>query len=157
MAKYPGTQTERPDNQTMARLCNYHWPGNVRQLQNCIKKQMVLNSWDKIFEELSDDAHLPETEQFCDPAFPFDNEPGNRRMRILSEFIDLSTSSEKLFEDISLKKIKKLASDKVEKEVIIFVLEKVGWNRSRAAKILKVSYKTLLYKMNEFQVSPPVK
>ncbi|MBT7630464.1 MAG: sigma-54-dependent Fis family transcriptional regulator, partial [Desulfobacula sp.] len=79
------------------------------------------------------------------------------RTRIISEFVDLSTSSDKLFEDISLKKIKKLASDKVEKEVITFVLEKVGWNRSRASKILKISYKTLLYKMNEFKVHPPVK
>ena len=35
--------------------------------------------------------------------------------------------------------------------MITFVLEKVGWNRSRAAKILKISYKTLLYKMNEFK------
>ena len=88
--------------------------------------------------------------------FPHDEE-NNDRMSIISEFVDLSTSSDKLFEDISLKKIKKLASDKVEKEVITFVLEKVGWNRSRAAKILKISYKTLLYKMSEFEVSPPVK
>jgi DNA-binding NtrC family response regulator len=90
------------------------------------------------------------------PDYPFDSEAGKRRMKIISEFVDMSTSSEKLFEDISLKKIKKLASDKVEKEVIIFVLEKVGWNRSKAAKILKVSYKTLLYKMSEFNVNPPV-
>lgn len=162
-------QAERPDSRTMERLCNYPWPGNVRQLQNCIKKQMVLNSWDKIFEELPDAAYNTETSssentsqgQLAGSAIHssehrFDNDPGNRRLRIISEFVDLSTSSEKLFEDISLKKIKKLASDKVEKEVILFVLEKVGWNRSRAAKILKVSYKTLLYKMNEFDVNPPM-
>ncbi|WP_249037229.1 helix-turn-helix domain-containing protein [Desulfobacter hydrogenophilus] len=130
---------------------------------------MVLNSWDKIFEELPDAAYNTETSssentsqgQLAGSAIHssehrFDNDPGNRRLRIISEFVDLSTSSEKLFEDISLKKIKKLASDKVEKEVILFVLEKVGWNRSRAAKILKVSYKTLLYKMNEFDVNPPM-
>ena len=29
---------QKPDSQIMARLCSYHWPGNVRQLQNCIKK-----------------------------------------------------------------------------------------------------------------------
>jgi DNA-binding NtrC family response regulator len=44
----------------------------------------------------------------------------------------------------------------VEKEVIAFILEKVGWNRSQAAKILKISYKTLLYKMKEFEVKPPL-
>ena len=166
MSEYPQAQTERPDSQTMARLCSYYWPGNVRQLQNCIKKQMVLNSWDKIFEELPDGAYTPESSFSEDiskvpaagdmHADPFETEPESNRLKIISEFVDLSTSSEKLFEDISLKKIKKLASDKVEKEVITFVLEKVGWNRSKAAKILKISYKTLLYKMNEFNVNPPL-
>lgn len=165
MSEYPQAEAGRPDSQAMARLCSYHWPGNVRQLQNCIKKQMVLNSWDKIFEELSDDTFPADTSSaeeglpdatIHSPAASLSNEPGNHRHRIISEFVDLSTSSDKLFEDISLKKIKKLASDRVEKEVITFVLEKVGWNRSKAAKILKVSYKTLLYKMSEFDVNPPV-
>ena len=45
----------------------------------------------------------------------------------------------------------------MEKEIIAFILEKVGWNRSHAAKILKISYKTLLYKMKELEVKPPLK
>ena len=169
---YPEAEAAKPDSEIMTRLCSYPWPGNVRQLQNCIKKQMVLNSWDKIFEELpKEQSHtsgaLPEnaaqslqpTSSQSTPAaplHPYHSETNNERLKIISEFVDLSTSSDKLFEDISLKKIKKLASDKVEKEVITFVLEKVGWNRSKAAKILKVSYKTLLYKMSEFDVNPPI-
>lgn len=161
-SEYPNNQGSKPDAEALSRLCSYSWPGNVRQLQNCIKKQMVINSWDKIFEELPKDPVTKTPDAISSPSIstrtsPFLNEVNQERMSIISEFVDLSTSSEKLFEDISLKKIKKLASDKVEKEVITFVLEKVGWNRSRAAKILKVSYKTLLYKMNEFKVSPPVK
>ena len=58
------------------------------------------------------------------------------------------------FEDLSLKEIKKIASGRVEKEVIAFILEKVGWNRSLAAKILKISYKALLYKINDLEVQP---
>ena len=167
-SEYPNSQGSKPDSAILKRLCAYPWPGNVRQLQNCIKKQMVLDSWGKIFEELPRDtgSQVPvmapegpaaplELTPSAAPAFADDQ--NQRRMDIISEFVDLSTSSEKLFEDISLKKIKKLASDKVEKEVITFVLEKVGWNRSRAAKILKVSYKTLLYKMSEFDVHPPLK
>jgi len=170
LLKHPKSKAEKPDSHTMERLCRYPWPGNVRQLQNCIKKLMVLNSWDKIFEELpnhdadttgsSSSENTPQAQLggsgMHSPGYQLDSDSGNRRLRIISEFVDLSTSSEKLFEDISLKKIKKLASDKVEKEVIIFVLEKVGWNRSKAAKILKVSYKTLLYKMSEFDVNPPI-
>lgn len=161
-SEYPENHGTKPDPDTLVKLCNYPWPGNVRQLQNCIKKQMILNSWEKIFDELPKEHPEIFTQNQTDarndePQFPSQNEFSTDRASIISEFVDLSTSSEKLFEDISLKKIKKLASDRVEKEVIIFVLEKVGWNRSRAAKILKISYKTLLYKMNEFGISPPVK
>jgi len=161
-SEYPDNQGSRPDSDVLAKLCNYPWPGNVRQLQNCIKKQMILNSWEKIFEELPKEhpeiaSPLLNENQQNGSSYYTNNGFSNDRTRIISEFVDLSTSSDKLFEDISLKKIKKLASDKVEKEVITFVLEKVGWNRSRASKILKISYKTLLYKMNEFEVHPPVK
>jgi two-component system, NtrC family, response regulator AtoC len=161
-SEYPDNQGSRPDSDVLTKLCNYPWPGNVRQLQNCIKKQMILNSWGKIFEELPKehpkiDSPLLNENQQNGSSYYTNNGFSNDRTKIISEFVDLSTSSDKLFEDISLKKIKKLASDKVEKEVITFVLEKVGWNRSRASKILKISYKTLLYKMNEFEVHPPVK
>ncbi|MCP3876206.1 MAG: sigma-54-dependent Fis family transcriptional regulator [Desulfobacteraceae bacterium] len=165
-SEYPNSNGSKPDSDTLAKLCQYEWPGNVRQLQNCIKKQMVLDSWAKIFDELPKEQEsipqLPEGDQQNNVPLSATNEFATNEFAtnqttIISEFVDLSTSSEKLFEDISLKKIKKLASDRVEKEVITFVLEKVGWNRSRAAKILKISYKTLLYKMNEFKVHPPVK
>ncbi len=161
-SEYPDNQGSRPGSDVLEKLCNYPWPGNVRQLQNCIKKQMILNSWEKIFDELPKE-HPEIASQILNEnlqngsSYYTNNGFSNDRTRIISEFVDLSTSSDKLFEDISLKKIKKLASDKVEKEVITFVLEKVGWNRSRASKILKISYKTLLYKMNEFEVHPPVK
>ena len=45
--------------------------------------------------------------------------------------------------------------DHVEKEVIAYVLEKTGWNRSKATKILNISYKTLLYKIRDLGVEPP--
>ena len=123
---------------------------------------MVLNSWKKVFDELPNEYQNDPGDTLTDDqltnAQSFEhNEFDNTPVSIISEFFDLSTSSDKLFEDISLKKIKKMASDKVEKEVIGFVLDKVGWNRSKAAKILKISYKTLLYKMTEFEVQPPVK
>lgn len=56
--------------------------------------------------------------------------------------------------DFSLKKYKKLVADKVEKDLISYVLEKTGWNRTRATQILKVSYKTLLTKIKELEVKP---
>jgi DNA-binding NtrC family response regulator len=57
----------------------------------------------------------------------------------------------------SLKTIRKKALDRVEKEVISHVLGKTGWNRSKATKILKISYKTLLYKISDLGITPPSK
>ena len=45
--------------------------------------------------------------------------------------------------------------DQVEREVINHVLVKTGWNRSKASRILKVSYKTLLQKIGELGIAPP--
>ena len=45
--------------------------------------------------------------------------------------------------------------DHVEKEVISYVLEKTGWNRSKATKVLNISYKTLLYKIRDLGIEPP--
>ncbi len=154
-SEYGTYHSQKPDAEMMEKLVNYPWPGNIRQLQNCIKKQMVLDSWEKIFSELPHDEPEIDIETGSQESTRGQNQGTGRSL--IAEFVDLSTSSEKLFEDISLKKIKKKASDRVEKEVISFVLEKVGWNRSKAARILKISYKTLLYKITEFQISPPDK
>jgi DNA-binding NtrC family response regulator len=56
---------------------------------------------------------------------------------------------------LSLKKIKKKAQDIVEREVISHVLENTNWNRSKAAKILKISYKTLLTRIKDLNLRPP--
>ena len=55
---------------------------------------------------------------------------------------------------LSLKKIGKKTSDFVEKQVISYVLDKTGWNRSKANKILGISYKTLLAKIHELDLTP---
>jgi DNA-binding NtrC family response regulator len=43
----------------------------------------------------------------------------------------------------------------IEKEVISHVLNQTGWNRTKASKILKISYKTLLYKISDLDIMPP--
>lgn len=152
---YPQCQHNKPDSRTLDQLCEYPWPGNVRQLKNIIMHQMVLNSWDKIFDELPQEYPEPSNSSLEEDRIQYFDHYETRSIRTISQFIDLTKRPDKLFENISLKKIKKLAADRVEKEVISFVLEKSDWNRSRAAKILKINYKTLRYKMKEFDVYPP--
>jgi DNA-binding NtrC family response regulator len=57
-------------------------------------------------------------------------------------------------EKINLKKMSKNVKDRAEKRIISYVLEQTNWNKSPAAKILKISYKTLLYKIADFDITP---
>jgi DNA-binding NtrC family response regulator len=55
---------------------------------------------------------------------------------------------------LSLKKVRKKEQDRVEKAFISYVLEKTGWNRGKAATVLEISYKTLLYKIKDLDIKP---
>ena len=68
---------------------------------------------------------------------------------IVADIADLKNEASRDLSSFSLKKIKKKALDRIEREVISYVLQKTDWNRSKASKILKVSYKTLLQKIRE--------
>ena len=72
-----------------------------------------------------------------------------------SDFFEFDTKDPPDLSTLSLKKIKKKAIVRVEKEIISYVLEKTGWNRSKATKILNISYKTLLYKIKNLEIEPP--
>ena len=55
---------------------------------------------------------------------------------------------------VSLKRIARQAADAAEREVILLVLERTEWNRARAAKLLEISYRALLYKIKNFGLRP---
>ena len=71
------------------------------------------------------------------------------------DFLGFDIQKQTDLSSLSLKKIRKKALDHVEKEVIAYVLEKTGWNRSKATKVLNISYKTLLYKIRDLGIEPP--
>lgn len=98
----------------------YHWPGNIRQLENLIRSYVLIGSEEALVAEL-----MPE-------------EP---RGGITTE-IDLS-------EPISLKRITKQATQDLERQIILKVLQANSWNRQKTAKWLQISYRSLLYKLSE--------
>jgi transcriptional regulator with PAS, ATPase and Fis domain len=135
-----------PSPKTIDKLCIYHWPGNVRELQNVLKRIMILGEGEKSIDDMLNgqiiqkqplELQSPETKQ----PIPIGLWGGNGEN-------SLSLDS------FSLKRVTKKAIARVEKEMISYVLEKTGWNRSKAAKILKISYKTLLYKITDLDINP---
>jgi transcriptional regulator with GAF, ATPase, and Fis domain len=130
----------------IAKLSGYSWPGNVRELQNVLQRMIVLGENDETV-----DAMLTGVVRGQGTGSSRSNPH-----RPVSFIGALAASGEKPdLSQMALKKIRKKALDQVEREVINHVLVKTGWNRSKASRILKVSYKTLLQKIGELGIAPP--
>jgi len=95
------------------------WPGNIRELENCMARYVVLGS-----EEA------------------FDVERAERKPHRF-------TWKETEDGTIPLKRISQQVTRKMERELILRVLQDNHWNRRRAAEILKISYRALLYKVRQ--------
>src|SRR3989441_1221401 len=114
--------------ETTARLLEYSWRGNVRELENMIRRIVVLGDGEQVFENLV----------------------GRRQPIGPSAGPSASLSAE------GLRDIARRGAQEAERKALAEVLERVQWNRAEAARILKVSYKTLLNKISECQLRPPL-
>jgi two-component system response regulator AtoC len=140
---------EKPSAKVINRLCSYSWPGNVRELQNVLKRMLVLGDCNQIADELFNSERLGAS----------DNEQAGELSHnaSLTKILDLQGKNSPDNQSFSLKTAKKNAVEMVEREIISHVLERTDWNRSKASKILKISYKTLLYKISDLNIIPPEK
>ena len=143
-AQFAGKALRIPLADVIQRLCAYRWPGNVRELQNVLKRIMILGDGEEGLNGLL--AVSPPPAAVPTPA-------GLGQALVPGGVLDPHELND--LSALSLKKVRKRAMDKVEKEVITYVLAKTGWNRSKATKILKISYKTLLYKIKDLGIEPP--
>lgn len=117
-------QIKNISKQAVDQLLNYHWPGNIRDLQNAIQSAMILCKEGTITRE-----YLP--------------------MRIKGHpSIEVTKTEFDSGLDENLKSI----SSKLEKELIIEALSKCNYNRTDTAIYLKISRKTLFNKMKQFDL-----
>ena len=143
-----GRPISKPGERIIEKMISYHWPGNVRQLQNVILKTIVLGNWEEVLSEFSEERHDTnsselETEEPVCSSSPNMNPFSNLELNVKS------------LESLSLKEINKKLQNKVETEVISYVLNQTGWNRKRAAKLLDISYRAILYKIKELNLENP--
>ncbi|MFO7713472.1 sigma-54 interaction domain-containing protein [Desulfosarcina sp.] len=140
---------EKPGAKVMDRMCAYSWPGNVRELQNVLKRMLVLGDSGQIVDELFN------SERIASPTTSANASLNHHAS--LAKILDLGGKNSPENQSFSLKTAKKNAVEMVEREIIGHVLSKTDWNRSKASKILKISYKTLLYKISDLNILPPEK
>lgn len=123
----------------------YHWPGNVRELGNYLKRLSVLGNHPEIERELRCQMDISAARQTA----PGKDGAGDPVQDVEAEPLVAVPKGKKF---PSLKEIRDQAVMKVEKAVIEQVLEETKWNRREAARILKISYRTLLYKLKDMNI-----
>jgi two-component system response regulator AtoC len=121
-------------------LRHYSWPGNVRELKNVVLRLLLLGDWPAVREQLQDRENRGiESSASLGPGSAV---PAQEKAE--------PVQPNKCFPP--LKEVRKRAIYKAEREVINAVLNEVGWNRKRAADILQISYKALLYKIKDLDL-----
>jgi two-component system response regulator AtoC len=114
--------------ETVRVFLEYHWPGNLRELENSIKRIVVLGGARTVQQEML--ANLSQSNGSHGAASP--------------SAVALAVTSEG---PVSLKDIARQAARDAERVAIKEVLDRVHWNRAKAARLLQISYKALLYKI----------
>jgi two-component system response regulator AtoC len=127
---------------------HYPWPGNLRELENFAKR--FLSHGDE-------DAALQELQSRPDFRFAGKRENGNGNGHGNGPHLSSPSLSNPLMSDerSSLKLLVRNAKGEAERGAIAHALEQTQWNRKAAARLLNVSYRALLYKIQEYNLVPP--
>jgi two-component system response regulator AtoC len=106
-------------HELIATLEKYDWPGNIRELENIVKRYVILGTDEVITTDL-----VAREQDFFNPEINVDG-------------------------PISLKKLTRQATRELERKVILKVLQAHHWNRKQSARALNISYRALLYKIRD--------
>jgi two-component system, NtrC family, response regulator AtoC len=121
---------------------HYSWPGNLRELENFAKRFLAHGNEDEALRELHSRPEFGSAVK---------GENGNGHSRNGVQAAAPPTSEEKS----SLKLLVRNAKGEAERSAIANALEQTRWNRKAAARLLNISYRALLYKIQEYHMQPP--
>jgi two-component system, NtrC family, response regulator AtoC len=120
-------------------MMDYSWPGNVRELENCMRKLFIFQDADAIRRDLQAriDRKPPRVAR----------QPDNHVVSI-----GRGDSAAGRADGISVLEQVTKVKQQAETDAILAALNSTRWNRKQAASVLKVDYKSLLYKMKKLGI-----
>ncbi|NOZ24203.1 MAG: sigma-54-dependent Fis family transcriptional regulator [Planctomycetes bacterium] len=113
--------------ETMQALLVHDWPGNIRELENTIQRAVALARSDTILLE-----DLP-------PKLQVTREPDAWQLR------DIPPQGINLDEEVG----------KIEKHFVRSALEKANWNMTKAAELLGLTFRSIRYKVEKYEITRP--
>jgi two-component system, NtrC family, response regulator AtoC len=116
--------------ETLMRLAEHPWLGNVRELENVIRRLVVLGDGERAIEAL------------VTPGRNGHNGHCSAPRPVVAE---------------GLREVGRRGAREAERKALLEVLDRVSWNRTQAARILRASYKTILTKISEYGLTPPLR
>ncbi len=142
-SEYYGKHPAAFSEYAVGRMMEYVWPGNIRELENLVKRYVIVGNEAQIIRELS--THKPVISSTSAQPEPTKAEPIKEPVQ---PAVPISSNGANGKDDSpSLLEIGRRAAMIAEREAIERVLAQTRWNRRQAAKILKISYKALLNKL----------
>ncbi|MGB8831629.1 MAG: helix-turn-helix domain-containing protein, partial [Candidatus Sulfotelmatobacter sp.] len=119
-----------PLSPALLEACQRHmWPGNLRELNNFLKRYLILGDENLAAAELQPRDGYGGMGASVDGAGRGNDSAGG------------------------LKSLARSAKDEAEGEAIRQALEQTNWNRKQAAELLQISYKALLYKIRQYGIA----
>jgi two-component system response regulator AtoC len=145
LEKYSQHYGKRPpmfSELAVRRMMEYAWPGNIRELENLVKRYVIVGNEAQIIRELS--THKP-------IIVSHGSLPAAGAVTAAAPVAAPSGNGAAEMEMPSLLEIGRRAAMQAEREAIERVLAQTRWNRRQAARILRVSYKALLNKLKAIE------
>jgi transcriptional regulator with GAF, ATPase, and Fis domain len=121
-----------PDERFCQLLRNSRWDGNIRELENVVKRVILLGGVEHLAEEMADGMPRDEGRFGASPI----------------------TVTDRDGRPLSLREAVRRAAEQAERQAIVRTLDRTAWNRKKAARELRMSYRSLLYKIKGYTLRP---
>lgn len=122
-----GVSPRPVSHQVLDACLKYPWPGNVRELQSFVCRLLLREDEEELLRELS---HTPSSGAIEDAKY-----------------------QEPTIEHLGLKSLSRNVRSQAEKQIIEDMLARTCWNRTEAARLLKISYKSLRSKIQQYGIT----
>ncbi len=133
----------KPFSAALVEVCqDYEWPGNLRELENLVQRYLIMGN---------DSLTLCGLRARSNSLFMVSRELGTQVKQTPHSSLAANFSNS----PAGLKSLVRNLKGETEINAIRNALEQTGWNRRKAALVLDISYRGLLYKIREYRLVPP--